>query len=92
MAERARISLPFGAGLDRATGVMEVEPASFRDLRNVVLFNGKAQARRGFGSAGTLVNIALAAMTALYLGLAQQVKRWFYARHPITAPGFPGRS
>jgi len=27
--------------------------------------------------------IAMAAMTAVYLVLVQQVKRWFYARHPL---------
>ncbi len=62
MAERPRISLPFGAGLDRATGVTEVQPASFRDLRNVILYDGKAQARRGLVAAGQLSSLVPTAM------------------------------
>jgi len=63
MTDRPRVPMPFGQGLDRFTGVMTEDPASFQDLRNVVLFEGKAQARRGLTSAGTLVNLASAAMT-----------------------------
>lgn len=54
MGERQVARLPFGSGLDRATGVMAVEPTAFADLRNVVLYNGKAQARRGMLSKSTL--------------------------------------
>lgn len=47
MAERPRVPLVFGQGLDRETGSMAVEPASFEDLRNVHLGAGKAEIRQG---------------------------------------------
>lgn len=47
MGERQLQQLVFGGGLDRATGVMLVEEASFEDLRNVYLFEGKASRRKG---------------------------------------------
>lgn len=53
-----RTPMPFGQGLDRASGLMVVDPASMADLRNVLLYDGKAQARRGFGAASALINIA----------------------------------
>lgn len=43
-----RFPLNFGAGLDRETGIMAVRPTSFEDLRNVILFDGKATVRKGF--------------------------------------------
>ena len=43
-----RVPLVFGGGLDRETGVMAVRPTSFEDLRNVVVFDGKASVRKGF--------------------------------------------
>ena len=36
-----------GEGLERAKGVMVVKPTSFEDLRNMFLFDGKAQVRSG---------------------------------------------
>lgn len=39
--------LPFGAGLDRATGLALLSPDGFRDLRNVELTEGRAIARPG---------------------------------------------
>ncbi len=47
MGERQVIPLEFGGGLDRATGVMVVQKTSFDDLRNVYLFSGKAELRKG---------------------------------------------
>ena len=44
---RPRQQLVFGGGLDRGTGVMVVDEASFNDLRNVYLFDGKAELRKG---------------------------------------------
>jgi hypothetical protein len=41
------IRLPYGEGLERSKGVMVVRPTSFEDLRNVALFDGKAQVRQG---------------------------------------------
>jgi hypothetical protein len=63
--ERPRIKLPFGGGLERASGLSELEPGAFRDLRNVQLYDGKAQARQGLDvrSALTLNNDGATAMT-----------------------------
>lgn len=47
MPERPRQALEFGGGLDRSTGVMVVEETSFADLRNVYLYEGKAELRKG---------------------------------------------
>lgn len=44
---RQTMRLPFGGGLDRATGLALLDPTSFRDLRNVELLEGRAQARTG---------------------------------------------
>lgn len=41
------VPVPFGGGLDRATGVMSVQPAAFADLRNVHLSDGRAELRKG---------------------------------------------
>lgn len=65
MFERPRIKLPFGGGLERASGLSELEPGAFRDLRNVQLYDGKAQARQGLDvrSAITLNNDGVTPMT-----------------------------
>jgi len=47
VADRPRQPLIFGGGLDRSTGVLAVEETSFADLRNVYLWDGKAELRRG---------------------------------------------
>jgi len=49
MADKNRriITLPYGEGLDRSTGVMVVRATSFDDIRNMFLFEGKAQVRDG---------------------------------------------
>ena len=41
------VTLPFGSGLDRYTGVMAVEPGSMEDLLNARPLDGKLQLRRG---------------------------------------------
>ena len=46
--------LPFGGGLDRATGLALLDPSSFRDLRNLELLEGKALARPGFAARTSL--------------------------------------
>lgn len=56
MPLRPKVELVFGGGLDRETGVMATQPASFEDLRNVVLFRGKAQTRKGLESMLTFAN------------------------------------
>ncbi|MDH3368924.1 MAG: hypothetical protein OEO17_13875, partial [Gemmatimonadota bacterium] len=56
MAPRQRLFLPFGSGLDRASGVMVAEPTSFEDLRNVFLYRGKAQVRKGYERTSQLVD------------------------------------
>jgi hypothetical protein len=44
---RERVAIPFGEGLDRATGRMLVRPGSIRDLRNVYLKDGRVIVRAG---------------------------------------------
>lgn len=43
-----RIPMPFGQGLDRETGVMAVRPGSIENVKNLILFEGKATVRKGF--------------------------------------------
>lgn len=62
MSPRQVMALPFGGGLDRATGDGLIEPTQYSDLRNVVLHRGKAAARRGFVESATLVNVATTPM------------------------------
>lgn len=50
MSDNPRIAMPFGSGLDRDTGIMVVRPGTFEDIRNVLLHQGKALVRPGFGS------------------------------------------
>ncbi len=47
MADRPRVPLLFGGGLDRYSGTTLAEPSSFRDLRNVHLRRGGAERRDG---------------------------------------------
>ena len=47
MFERSRIKVPFGGGIDRASGLVAVQPGDFLDLRNLQLYEGKSQARQG---------------------------------------------
>lgn len=42
-----RLPLQFGVGLDRASGVMAADAGAQRDLRNVYLYRGKIEARKG---------------------------------------------
>lgn len=42
-----KTTLPLGMGLDRETGVMQVQPSSMADMRNLRPLRGKLQARRG---------------------------------------------
>lgn len=58
MGERKRLFIPFGDGLERSKGVMVTEPTKFEDLRNVFLFEGKAQIRRGLTQRSVLINKA----------------------------------
>lgn len=44
---RAKFLLPFGGGLDRKTGSAVVDPDAFGDLRNVYLYRGRMELRRG---------------------------------------------
>lgn len=47
---RTRIPLPFGRGLDRASGTLVVDPRAGADVRNVILKEGKAEVRPGVGT------------------------------------------
>jgi len=44
---RTTLRLNFGAGLDRTTGIFQRAPGTFVDLRNLLLKEGKAEARKG---------------------------------------------
>lgn len=46
--KRQRLPIPWGAGIDRASGAMAVESTSFSDLRNVRLGRGRVELRKGF--------------------------------------------
>lgn len=50
MPERRVMQLPFGAGLDRESGVLAVAPGSMEDLRNVLMRRGKVVVRKGVES------------------------------------------
>ncbi len=52
--DRRKLPIPFGQGLDRATGVSQIQPTLFEDLREVILFAGKAQIRKGTERTSTL--------------------------------------
>jgi hypothetical protein len=50
MPKRPQQPFPFGAGIDRATGEGATSPGEFRDIRNLVLKEGKAQTRKGLSN------------------------------------------
>jgi hypothetical protein len=52
---REVVPVPFGAGLDRATGALATNPASFWDLRNVILKDDKLEVRGGLTQSGALL-------------------------------------
>jgi hypothetical protein len=68
-----RIPLVFGEGLDRETGVQAVRQSSMEDLRNVLLFEGKATVRKGIVEqltiAGTTHLLAIQAIRAERKGI-----------------------
>lgn len=72
MAERPRLPIAFGGGLDRYTGTTETQPAAFRDLRNVHLRRGGMEVRGGLDPAltvaGTDAILAVAAIRSLGIG------------------------
>jgi hypothetical protein len=47
MADRQKLPLPFGDGIDRASGAMVADPTVFNDIRNVHLTRGRAEMRKG---------------------------------------------
>jgi hypothetical protein len=55
MADRPRITIPFGGGLDRETGLLQVDQASFADLRNWHLRAGKMLLRGGLPQLGDVL-------------------------------------
>lgn len=54
--ERKKLSIPFGEGLDRATGPTRTDPSRFEDLRNVLLFEGRALVRKGYERTGRIID------------------------------------
>jgi len=67
MAERPRIPLSFGGGMDRATGVFDVGPENFLDLRNVYLYRNRMEARKGLAAVNTFVDDAAAVVDDVVL-------------------------
>lgn len=63
MAEPQVVPLVFGQGLDRETGAMATRPGSMEQIKNVELFQGKAQVRHGYRLASALVLPAGATVT-----------------------------
>lgn len=51
MGTRERKPLPWGQGIDRASGAMVVNEQQFSDLRNVYLANGRGELRKGLARA-----------------------------------------
>lgn len=68
MSENPRVAMPFGSGLDRDTGIMAVRPGTFEDIRNLMLHQGKAIVRPGFGSALELLDDAGTAISHIVAG------------------------
>jgi len=60
-------ALPFGMGLDRYTGVMQVDPASMMDMRNLRPLVGKLQARAGIVKQASLPDQGGESCTAVTL-------------------------
>lgn len=77
MARRTVTAFPFGAGIDRTTGEAATGPGQFRDLRNVVLKEGKAEARKGLESlvSITMSGAAAAATDLMHLGMYRATNR-----------------
>lgn len=71
MAERSRLPIPFGGGLDRYTGVTEAQPAAFSDLLNVHLRRGGMEVRGGLEASITIAgeDAILAAAPIRSLGI-----------------------
>ena len=46
--KRQRLPIPWGEGIDRASGAMAISPSAFRDLRNVKLGQGRTEMRKGY--------------------------------------------
>jgi len=70
MAERKRVIIPFGPGLDRASGALIVQPHSVADLRNVYPVQGKVVMRDGFASVGALPASGYGPITHILAGHA----------------------
>ncbi len=51
-----RVVMPFGGGLDRESGVLAMRPATFEDIQNVLLHQGKAIVRPGFNTTLSLLD------------------------------------
>ena len=64
---RTRLPMVYGEGLDRETGVMATKPGSMEHLKNVILYQGKAQIRRGMYPAASLPDEGAAPCTAVVL-------------------------
>lgn len=73
MAERTVTQLPFGEGLDRASGKTVVRPSAMRDVSNMILEEGRATIRRGLLSVESFVDDVGDPVTHIIGGRAQRV-------------------
>jgi hypothetical protein len=69
---RQVVPLLYGAGLDRATGILAADVRGGRDLRNVYLYRDKVQVRRGHSLVNTLVDEFLQPLNDVLLVQALQ--------------------
>ena len=70
MADRQRVTVPFGKSLDRETGFMAAKPGAMEDLRNVYLRRGKLVVRKGVDSKLTLTDTNGDPLTHILAGQA----------------------
>jgi len=75
MPENPRIKIPFGDSLDRESGLMVMRPGSMEDMRNIVLHEGSATIRAGFGSPLALLDDDGEPMTHIVQGHALRSSR-----------------
>lgn len=70
MGVRQRLPLPFGEGIDRASGAAVTDPTVFNDIRNVHLTRGRAELRKG-NARGVLFPAPWTHLLGVYLIRAQ---------------------
>lgn len=74
-SELQRVALPMGQGLDRETGVMQMRPGSFEDIRNLLLHQGKSIVRMGFEREASLLDDELNPVSHICQGFPLRSER-----------------